>query len=591
MSTLKQTIQARARKFHPFTSRSGGIRLRGYQRLAAQAVLDSIRNHRGLSIVIVFARQSGKDELAANLKAYLLARFAHRDASIVEVNPTYKPQTLNAISRLEDRLDGNLITRMHWRKRRDFTRLLGRARVTFLSGEATANIVGATASLLLIVNEAQDIRPAVYDKKLAPMAASTNATRLFMGTSWTSRTLLARELRSARVAEERDGLRRLFIYDADQIRKVLPAYGTYVDGEIARLGRQHPLVKTQYFCEEIDAQSGMFNAARLALMAVDRPGNNNPPILRTQIENRQSSVANPHAFLIDVAGQDEAAMGSPAGDSAALQNPGRDSTALSIVEIDLSSLRTLQAPTYRLVQRFSWIGQNHLSVFGNLTALSEHWNPQHFVIDATGVGEGLWAMLDKAFPTRVIPIKFTQQQKSEIGWRFLAIIETGRFRDCSASSHLDLRSATEGDRAADSPPHFRSPANGEGWATVPALLAGRVRPVHPDAVRLQYAHCQSAILPGPAKILRWGVPEGTRGPDGDIIHDDFVIADSLVAVLDRLDWRLPVAAAMAHTPDPLTLMSASPPSLAVLPPPPSSRSPNSRPPSPYDPLDDMSRIR
>src|SRR5574340_664253 len=131
MSTLKQTIQSRARKLHAFTSRAGGIRLRPYQRLAASAVLHSIRKRLGLSIVLVFARQSGKDELSANLKAYLLARYAHHDASIVEANPTYKPQTINAISRLEDRLSTNLITRLHWAKRHALTRRFGRAHVTF----------------------------------------------------------------------------------------------------------------------------------------------------------------------------------------------------------------------------------------------------------------------------------------------------------------------------------------------------------------------------------------------------------------------------------------------------------------------------
>ncbi len=109
-------------------------------------------------------------------------------------------------------------------------------------------------------------------------------------------------------------------------------------------------------------------------------------------------------------------------------NEGRDSTTLSVVQIDLSTLETLQAPTYRVVLRKAWQGQNHLTVFGQPKSLAETWRPQHFVVDATGVGEGLWAMLDKVYRTRVIPVKFTQQEKSEIGWRFLSIIETGRFQ-------------------------------------------------------------------------------------------------------------------------------------------------------------------
>ena len=194
--------------------------------------------------------------------------------------------------------------------------------------------------------------------------------------------------------------------------------------------------------------------------------------------------------------------------TAPLSNPGRDSVSLTILSIDLSSLEILKAPTYRFVNRQQWTGQNHLVVFGKLKSLVESWKPQYIVIGATGVGEGLWAMLDKAFPTRLIPVKFSQQVKSEIGWRYLAIIETGRLRDCCLT----------------------------------------------DQVRLQYDACQAEILPGPAKSLRWGVPEGIRGPDGELIHDDYLLADVLVAVLDRLGWSVNTEAQTVEAPDPLLSM-------------------------------------
>ena len=54
------------------------------------------------------------------------------------------------------------------------------------------------------------------------MAASTNATRVFWGTAWTSRTLLARELRAAREAEREDGAKRVFIMTADDVSKKSP---------------------------------------------------------------------------------------------------------------------------------------------------------------------------------------------------------------------------------------------------------------------------------------------------------------------------------------------------------------------------------
>ncbi len=339
------------------------------------------------------------------------------------------------------------------------------------------------------------MNPAIYDKRFSPMAASRNATRVLCGTVWTSQTLLARELQAARAAEKADGWKRVFFVTAEEVGRENPKYHQFVDGEIARLGRQHPFVKTQFFCEEIDAQISMFNPGRLALMQGDQPDRDLPTPGET------------YAFLIDVAGQDEARM-SVDGEGP-LNHPGRDSISLSIVSVDLSTLETLQAPTYRVLSRKQWTGFNHLSVFGQVKALGDVWKPQHFVVDATGVGEGFWALLDRSFPKRVIPVKFSQAVKSEIGWKFLALIETGRFRACS----------------------------------------------FPEAVRQQYIACNSEILPGPTHTLRWGVPEGRRAPDGGLVHDDYLMADALVVKLDELLWRLPSRSAIFYPPfDPLKEM-------------------------------------
>jgi hypothetical protein len=464
-----------------FTLAMNNIQLRPYQLEPFLAIFDSIIHHRGDTFVIIFSRQSGKDELLANLIVYLLARLNGQESSIVCAQPTFKPQTLNAMDRLDSRLNRPWFSKMHKRSS-GYIYHFGRASCSYFSAEPTANVVGATARTLLIINEAQDVDAGVYDKKFAPMAASGNATRVISGTSWTSNTLLARELRSARLAEKADGRKRVFIVTGPEVGRCNPFYADFMQREIAKLGRDHPLVKTQYFCEEIDAQVSMFNPGRLALMKGDLPPQEDPV------------PGTVYAFLLDVAGQDESRMSLVGADGVRpdgmLQNPGRDSTTLSIVTVDLSTLSTLQAPTYRVVHRRQWTGVNHLIVFGQLQSMADRWQPSHIVVDATGVGEGLWALLDKAFPTRVIPVKFSQQVKSEMGWRFLAIIETGRFRLCS----------------------------------------------FPDSARIQYDACESEILPGPGKVMRWSVPEGRRTPEGTLVHDDFLLADALVTKLDELAW-------------------------------------------------------
>ena len=301
-------------------------------------------------------------------------------------------------------------------------------------------------------------------------------------------------MRAALQLEKQDGIKRVFMYNADQVRKVVPAYGTFIDNEIKKLGRQHPLVKTQYFCEEIDELAGMFNAARRALMIGDRPSQETP------IPGRI------YALTIDVGGQDEALLNLDG-----MGNPGRDYTTLNVTDIDLSTLEDLQAPTYRVVQRQAWQGENHVSIFGKIKAIAETWNVQYIVIDSTGVGEGLWAMTAKRFPTKTIAVKFTQQTKSEIGYGYIGIIETGRFRDCAPSVIVDE----------------------------------------------QYANCESEILIGPAKTMRWGVKDGTRNLAGQLIHDDHITADAETAELDKLEWYVPSETAIIEQEDVLQEMNSA----------------------------------
>jgi hypothetical protein len=495
MSTIKETIKAISRTFPNYTARAGGIQMRPYQTEPANAIIESITKKQGLTIVLIISRQAGKDELLANLLAYLMTLYSHREVGIVVANPTYKPQTINAIMRLENRLKANLLTKSQWKKRSDYMRMMGSATTSFLSGDKAANVVGAVASLLLVINEAQDISPAKYDKDFAPMVASTNATRLIVGTVWTSRTLLAREEDAAREAEKADGIHRVFLYTSEDVRKIVPAYGQFVDSEIKKLGREHPLVKTQYFCERIDAQSGMFGPARRALMRGDQPAQEEP------------NPSELYAFTLDVAGQDEASMSLDDGE-VGKTNPGRDQLTLDIISVDLSALDTLQAPIYRVVKRFEWTGENHIKVFGQIDALWSSWNVQYMVMDATGVGEGLWAMFDKRHPTRVIPIKYTAGTKSDIGYGYLAVINTGRFRDCCPTPTTDK----------------------------------------------QYENVKAEILTGPAKTMRWSVPDGTRDENGELIHDDHVMTDSQVAILDKIEWSVSFETVIIENADPISEM-------------------------------------
>ena len=490
-----------------FAQYGSRLRLRSYQQAVAHAVVDSVMHRRGLSLVVMFPRQSGKNELQAQLEVYLLMLFSEGGGEMVKVSPTWKPQAQNAMRRLERVLESNLLTRGCWEKQSGYLYQIGRAQIAFFSGAPEANIVGATASILLEVDEAQDVSIEKYDRAIAPMAASTNATRVLWGTAWTGDTLLARELKAAREAETRDGLRRVFTLSADEVAQEVPEYGQHVAEQVARLGRQHPLVRTQYFNEEIAGADGLFNPARLALM---------------QGEHREQFSPLPgrlYALTLDVGGADldksqpvgaHSSGGRSPEDTeccATIYGKNHDSSAAMVFEVDPATQADplIRAPAYRLVAGRVWEGTPHAQLYGELKALIEHWHLRQVVVDATGVGAGLAAFLSKTFPGRVIPFVFTAASKSQLGWDFLSAVETGRFK------------------------------------------VFRVDAAHPLLERLwrELAECRYEVGVGAGQALRWGAPPGAGK------HDDLVVACALTAALDREAWIVPGGTLLLPRSDPL----------------------------------------
>jgi hypothetical protein len=99
--------------------------------------------------------------------------------------------------------------------------------------------------------------------------------------------------------------------------------------------------------------------------------------------------------------------------------------------------------------------------------------------------------MEKSFPGRVIPFLFTSKSKSDLGWQFLAVIETGRYKEPVGSKT-------------------------KFW--------------------LQAKSCMNEVLTGPGRLMKWGVPIGTRDELGDLVHDDELISSALCAVLDEQEW-------------------------------------------------------
>ena len=476
-------------------SRAGGKVLRAYQREVADAVIDSVIKRRGLSFAVMFPRQSGKNELQAQIEAYLLLLYHTREVEIVKISPTWRPQAITAMRRLERVLCFHPLAReIGWSKENGYSYRVDRARISFFSGEPTANIVGATASLLLEVDEAQNVDIEKYDTQIAPMAASTDATRVFWGTAWTADTLLARELRAARAAETADGVRRAFRREAEEIGRIVPAYARFVAGQVALLGREHPSVRTQYFSEEIDARGGLFSAER---------------ILYAQGEHawlEAPRAGESYVFLIDVGGE--------ASQEDEAERRRHDSTALAVVALE----RAHGAPRFRLVHLWEWQGVGQPELLERITALARAWNARRLVVDATGLGAGLAAGLERALPGRVTRFVFSAASKSQLGWDFLGLIESKRF-------HLPVDSPSD-----------------EGH------LVARLR--------AQMRACEAEVGAGPGKPLRWEVPARAKAADGTPLHDDLLVAAALTALLDGMDLPAPGPGLLVRRRDALEEMDA-----------------------------------
>jgi hypothetical protein len=70
----------------------------------------------------------------------------------------------------------------------------------------------------------------------------------------------------------------------------------------------------------------------------------------------------------------------------------------------------------------------------------------------------------------------------------------------------------------------------------------------------QARSCMNQVLEGPGRIMRWGVPDGTRNDLGELVHDDELISAALCAVLDDQDIGIASAPIVLHRDDPLQEM-------------------------------------
>jgi hypothetical protein len=275
----------------------------------------------------------------------------------------------------------------------------------------------------------------------------------------------------------------------------VPAYRKFLDAQVRKHGRHHPIIASEYYLEPIDATGGLFDRRRRAMMHGSHHRQYEPQAGETYVAT------------LDVAGEDEGATDP----IAKLKNPGRDYTIGTVFRVSFPAAGTwAPGPTYEAVDVFVDHGSKHFedvpgqpALVNRLAAWLDHWQIAHLVSDESGVGLGMTAWLIAALGAhRVTGYNFAgTSKKARLGSQFIALIETGRFKywigdDCEPLA--------------------------DGWWF--------------------WHQCEACgyELPPNGRFdndLKWGVPENhkTPTPEGpQPTHDDRLVGAALVSELDRL---------------------------------------------------------
>jgi len=514
-----------------------GVPLYGYQLTPLRAVLDSVLRRRGREYLLVFPRQSGKNEAVAQLLVYLLVLLQRRGGRVVY--GAVGDGVGRGRQRLEARLD-NPLTRGRWRREgRPDRVVLGRAAVAFLSTHPRAAGRGETADPLLVIDEAQDQDAAHIEAVFTPMRAAHNATAVYLGTARLNTDFLWAKKGELEAMSAGDGAPRVFFVGPEAVTAENPDYAAFLAEQVRRYGRRHPIIAAEYFLEPGGGDGRLFPDWRLALMR------------GAHCRRRAPCPGELYVAAIDPAGQDE--LTAPGH---TLRNPERDYTVVTIFRVrsesypgdadvpDGSNESGLGAetgptaacgPVYEAVDVFVDHGSRHFQSVPGRTRLADvllaylgHWDDAgglaHVIIDSGGVGQGLADWLAAQLgPARVTPFQFNGPATARLGSDFLALVDTGRFKYWDNEEDPD--SQTSGCGRNEVPPAgitlSPGPASDAWWffrqaAACAYSLSGRGRF---------------------DRDLRWGVPDSTRisvmGEPARPLHDDRLLSAALVAEIER----------------------------------------------------------
>lgn len=369
--------------------------------------MDAMRRRDAAIVTVKISRQAGKNELSSQLEALTLGLHRFTGGAMVKAAPTLLPQANISRLRLERQLRAMSIPFTRDR----FKLTAGNATIDFASAAPSSETVGLTASLLLEIDEAQDVEPAKYEKDFDPMRASTGAPAVFWGTAWADDSLLER------MAAEPGAIAISIPWW--EVAQDLPAYGAYVEKQRARMGPNNPIFRANYEGVPITNGLGMIQVT---------------PLIKPYAEEATPHPGATYVGAIDFAGvvrsDDEADK--------------RDATVLAVAAIEGAGTPT---PTVRVVAIFRMDYEDSRMLALSVAHLAAIWKLRALGADATGLGGPIAADIAKqaasvAPGTTVLQVVATPATKSAIGYHLIASAQTGRLEMPGAGPSHDVTVAT-----------------------------------------------------------------------------------------------------------------------------------------------------
>ena len=344
--------------------------LRPYQLDIATAVLDSVFYHKGLTFSVEIARQGGKNELSARLERLLLILNMDQPLQLVKCSPTFKPQTVISMMRLKDRLNDAGFGGV-WTSEMGYIVRLGDARAVFLSADASSNVVGNTAHLLLEVDESQDVNKDKYTKDFSQWAPLLIAQLSITAPPGTILPFWKKSNRPIWSLRKRTALNVTSAMTGRRSVNITANIFSTWKWNVSALAKIILCFSTQYRLLPIHGGGGFFNSTQKAQLQGTHSRLHHPSELKTH----DSKL---YIAAIDLAGEAESEpdyfLKSP--------NPKQDSTVLTIAELSPGIL-PLHVPSLR----------------GDSASAEPTWqSPAHFPSPLTGEGEGEGVTFSSLFP-------------------------------------------------------------------------------------------------------------------------------------------------------------------------------------------------